>query len=130
MALAGPETSLLSNGSFSISSVRGKRKKKKGPSEADSRYDSSIQKAALQYLYEQNIMDRSHLQNMSFDEFYDDSLPVYRSVVVRLMSHDLQRVEAFETYLVKRLRFLRLPVRFCFLTACTRGFIQEWVPFT
>ena len=108
---------LLSTPNFAVAQLRGKKKKKKSMADLDSRYNPAIQENALQKLYEENIMDRSHLDSRIFDELFDESLPVFKNVFIRLMSFDLQRVEAFEKFMAKRLTELRFEVglTFCVL---------------
>ncbi|XP_075266128.1 uncharacterized protein LOC142358588 isoform X1 [Convolutriloba macropyga] len=101
---------LLSTPNFAVAQLRGKKKKKKSMADLDSRYNPAIQENALQKLYEENIMDRSHLDSRIFDELFDESLPVFKNVFIRLMSFDLQRVEAFEKFMAKRLTELRFEV--------------------
>jgi len=87
-----------------------RKKKKKTNADMDARHNPRVQRDALQKLYEENIMDRTHIDNRIFDEFFDESMPVYKQVVLRLISFDLQRLESFEQYFTKRLKELRFKI--------------------
>jgi len=65
----------------------------------DSKVDRNKRENRLNQLYEEHIMDRSHLQNLVFDEIFDNSLPVYDNLCIRISSPDLQRVESYTKYL-------------------------------
>ena len=79
---------------------RGKRKKKRSLN-LDAKFDKTSQEEALKNLYERNIMDRSHLENLVFEELSDSGLPCYENIVLRFVSPDLQRVESYATFFRK-----------------------------
>ena len=103
---------LLRQIKFSYNFERGKKKKKK-KSDLDaqhSRLDKDIREKALQELFTANILDKSNLNKPTFDELFDQSLPVYKTLIIRLISLDLQRLEAFDTFMRKNLTYLQFQV--------------------
>ena len=94
-------THLCKTASMFKQPIRGKKKKRKSNANIDSSFDKSIQEKALNDLYERNIMDRSHLENLIFEELSDMGLPSYENVVLRFVSPDLQRVESYNNFFKK-----------------------------